>query len=217
MGASRRTSEPPKTAGEEAIMLIQKTTALVVLATSLFAMGCGSAPNSTEPTEMPDSTEPAEMPDDFKIVARYKAGWDAAQPWEYIITADGNVAQKIGPVGPERTLSEKRTELSKDDVKALFAKVVEMHFFTLRDRYKPERVWDLDTLVLEITMGQNTHKVLVYAHEFQPKDDQNDVDRFLCVWSEVLRMVPGPNPNQVPDWYKPGNYRDRLKSGKLAN
>jgi hypothetical protein len=71
-------------------------------------------------------------------------------------------------------------------------------------------VTDLATLVLEVTAGKKIHRVLVYGHNFlTAKEDQDAVDRFLGVWSEVLRAVLAPNPDQKPDQYRPGKYRSR--------
>jgi hypothetical protein len=146
-------------------------------------------------------------PDDFRIVARYAPGYSNWLRWQYTITADGKVAQDIGPggrSGGER--SEQQTKLSKDDIGALFAKVKGAHFFKLKAQYKGE-VTDEPTLVLEVTMDEKTHQVLVYGYRhLKEKEDQNAVDRFLSVWSEVIRKVPAPNPDQKPDLYKPGNY-----------
>jgi len=49
--------------------------------------------------------------------------------------------------------------------------------------------------------------VLLYGHRFlREKEDQEAADRFLGVWSEVLKKVPAPNEDQKVDLYKPGNY-----------
>jgi hypothetical protein len=75
-----------------------------------------------------DQPKPADapaVPDDFKMVVRFAPGYSDWLSWRYTITADGKVAQEIGPGGrgnpPER--KEKETKVSKDEVAALFAKV----------------------------------------------------------------------------------------------
>jgi hypothetical protein len=174
-------------------MLRRKTIALLGLLFFLFAVGVAA-----------DQPLP---PEDFKIVARYGPGYSNWLRWQYTITADGKVAQDIGPGGRgggER--SEKQTKLSKEELGALFAKVKETDFFKLKEQYKG-KVTDNPTLVLEVTMDKKTHRVLVYGYRhLTAKEDQDAVDRFLGVWSEVIRKVPAPNPDQKPDQYKPGNY-----------
>lgn len=174
-------------------MLCHKTIAVLGLVASLFAV--------TSATGSPGA------PDDFKIVAQYDPGYSDWLRWQYTITADGKVAQDIGPGGRgggERF--EKQTKLSKDDIGALVAKVKGADFFKLKEQYKGG-VTDQPTLVLEVTMDKKTHRVLVYGYRhLKEKENQNAVDRFLSVWSEVIRKVPAPNPDQKPDLYKPGNY-----------
>jgi hypothetical protein len=153
------------------------------------------------------AAEPPAVPDDFKIVARYAPGFSNWLAWQYAITADGKVVQDIGPGGRgggER--SRKETTLSKDDVAALYARVKEADFFTLKERYRGSAT-DQPTLVLEVTANGKTHKVQVYGHRFlREKEEQDAGDRFLGVWSTVLLKRPAPNPDQKPDLYKPGNY-----------
>jgi Domain of unknown function (DUF6438) len=174
-------------------MLFLKTIAVLGLVASVFAVA--------------SATGSPGAPDDFKIVARYGPGFSNWLRWQYTITADGKVAQDIGPGGRgggER--SEKQTTLSKDDIEALFAKVKGAEFFNLKEQYKG-KVTDHPTLALEVTMDKKTHQVLVYGYQhLKEKEDQNAVDRFLGVWSEVIRKVPAPNPDQTPELYKPGNY-----------
>jgi hypothetical protein len=174
-------------------MLFRKTIALLGLVGSLSAVA--------------SATGSPRAPDDFKIVARYAPGYSNWLGWRYTITADGNVAQDIGPGGRgggER--STKQTKLSRNDIDALFAKVKGADFFKLKEQYRA-KVTDNPTLVLEVTMDKKAHKVLVYGHRhLRDKEDQKAADRFLAVWSEVIRKVPAPNPNQTPDMYQPGNY-----------
>jgi hypothetical protein len=174
-------------------MLCHKTIAVLGVVASL----CAAASAAGAP----------DTPDDFKLVARYGPGLSPWLRWQYTITADGKVAQDIGPGGRgggER--SEKQTKLSKDAIAALFAKVKGADFFTLKEKYQGGAT-DQPTLVLEVTLGKKTHRVLVYGHRhLTEKEDQSAVDRFLGVWSEVIRRVPAPNPDQKADLYKPGNY-----------
>ena len=168
----------------------------------LVLLACSSAAPAADP--------PA-VPDDFKMVVRFGPGYSDWLSWRYTITADGKVAQEIGPGGrgnpPERT--EKETKLKKDEVAALFAKVKEADFFKLKEQYKG-KVTDQATLILEITADKKTHTVKLYGHRFlREKEDQDAADRFLSVWSEVLRKLPAPNPDQKVDLYKPGNYRTK--------
>ncbi|MFO0969171.1 MAG: hypothetical protein U0793_26755 [Gemmataceae bacterium] len=157
--------------------------------------------------------DPAPVPPDFKLVAGYGPGYSSWLRWQYTISADGKVAQDIGPGGRgggERV--EKETTISAKDVVALFAKVKEADFFTLKEQYKG-KVTDNPTLVLEVTMEKKTHKVLVYGHRhLRAKEDQDDADRFLAVWAEVIRKVPAPNPEQKPEMYKPGAYVKKKKA-----
>jgi len=145
-----------------------------------------------------------EVPEDFKIVALYGPGFSDWLSWKYIITADGNVAQEIGPGRFTNKRSEKQTKLSKDDIAILFTKVKEADFFKLKARYVAN-VTDNEDLVLEVTMNKKTYQVSVYGYEFlKEKEDQAAVDRFLSIWSAVIRKVPAPNPKQTPDEYQRG-------------
>jgi hypothetical protein len=172
-------------------MLFHQTIAVPGLVACLFTIAPAKGASGT--------------PDDFKIVARFEPGFINWLRWQDTITADGKVVQDIGPGRRGGERSEKQTELSKDDIAALVAKVKEADFFQLREQYKA-RVTDHPTLVLEVTMDKKTHRVLVYGYQrLKEKEDQKAVDRFLSVWSEVIRKVPAPNPAQKPDLYKPSN------------
>jgi hypothetical protein len=141
---------------------------------------------SLGPTCMADQTT---VPADFKIVARFYPGFSPLQPWENIITGDGKVS------GYSKT-----SKLSEDDLRALLAKIKEADYFALKERYT-YAVTDSSTLVLTVTLDKKTHKVEVYAHEDLRKD--NEVKRFLKVWSEVLRRAPSRFPEQTPERYEP--------------
>jgi hypothetical protein len=153
------------------------------------------------------AADPPAVPDDFKLMARFAPGYSNWLSWRYTITADGKVAQVIGPGGRgggERT--EKEDKITKEDVVAIVAKVKDADFFKLKEQYKGKAT-DQATLVLEVTQDKKTHQVLLYGPRFlREKEDQDAADRFLAVWAEVLRKVPAPNPDQKPEMYKPGNY-----------
>jgi hypothetical protein len=95
---------------------------------------------------------------------------------------------------------KKESRLSEADIKALLAKIKESDFFALKERYEYD-VTDNPTLILTVTQNKKTHAVLVYApHHLR---ENRDVKRFFTVWSDVLRKVPSPNPDQKPELYKP--------------
>jgi Domain of unknown function (DUF6438) len=151
--------------------------------------------------------DPPAVPADFQIVATYGPGYSNWLSWKYSITADGKVVQDIGKGGRGGgEPSQKETTLKKEEVAALFAKVKEAEFFKLNEQYKG-KVTDQATLILEITADKKTHKVLLYGQRFlKEKEEQDAADRFLSVWSEVLKKVPAPNADQKPDLYQQGNY-----------
>ena len=140
-------------------------------------------------TAAPQDKQP--IPSDFKIVARYVRGYSSWKSWETTITSDGKVVQEILASKD----AKKRIKLAKDDMNALLALVNEANFSALKERYD-YLVTDNPTLILTITMDKKTHKVSVYAPAFLEKNEE--VERFLKVWSEVLRKVPSPNPGQKP-------------------
>jgi hypothetical protein len=136
------------------------------------------------------------VPADFKIVAQYGAGYSDWNSWRHTITGDGKVVKEVLTIKD----TKEESKLSDDDLKALIAKVREADFFKLKERYEYE-VTDNPTLILTVTLDGRTHKVSVYAPSHL-KDDK-EVKRFFKAWSEVLRKVPSPNPDQKPDPYKP--------------
>ncbi|ODU00385.1 MAG: hypothetical protein ABS79_03475 [Planctomycetes bacterium SCN 63-9] len=152
------------------------------------------------------------IPASFKIVARYGAGYSTWKSWRHTITGDGNVVKEVFSIKKTRILGDgnvvknvfglgttkEETKLPEDDLRALIAKIEEADFFTLRKRYT-HGVTDNPTLILTITLDRKAHEVMVYAPGFL-RDDQ-EVKRFLKVWSEVLRKVPPPNSDQKPDLY----------------
>jgi len=136
------------------------------------------------------------VPGDFKINAEYGAGYSAWTSWEVTITGDGRVIQEYF----DEKEVKKRSSISKADLKALWVKVNEASFFKLQPKYSVD-VEDNPTLLLTITANKVTHRVMVYAPDHL--EDHKDVKQFFRVWSEVLRKVPAPNPDQKPDLYKP--------------
>jgi hypothetical protein len=161
--------------------------AIAVLAIVVFSCGTNR------------SADPPAIPADFKVVARYQPGLSSWHGWQDSIMADGKAAQVTTPgrnTGGKPT--EKELNLSKDEIASLLAKVKESGFYGLREQYRAS-VTDLPTLILEVTLDKKTQKVEVYGRRMSDKDDQEAVERFLQVWSEVLRKVPSPNPAQKPE------------------
>lgn len=145
------------------------------------------------------AADPPAIPADFKIVARYQPGLSSWVGWHDTIAADGKVIQATTGGRASPKASEKQLNLSKDEIASLLAKVKESDFFGLKEQYRAV-VTDHPTLILEVTLDGKTHKVEVYGHRLlTDKDDQTAVKRFLQVWSEVLRKVPSPNPEQKPE------------------
>ncbi len=187
------------------MMLFQKTIAGLVLVTSLFAIGCGSKTETPLVPDSPGIDEPKDVPADFKIVADYSAGYSSWKSWNYTINADGSVVQKTLPSRGSAENSTKQTKLTKDDIEVVWSKVREAHFFKLKKEYKAN-ITDQPTLNLEITRNKETHRVSVYGYQdITQKDEQNEVKRFLGIWSEVVKLVPPPNPDQKWSMYKLGN------------
>jgi hypothetical protein len=142
----------------------------------------------------PEDKEP--IPRDLKIVAEYGAGYSHWKSWRYTITRDGKVAQEIYDIEDTKKVSQ----ISNDDLKDLLAKIKEADFFALKKRYEYQ-VTDNPTLILKVTLDKKTHEVVVYAPGHLEKN--KDVKRFFRVWSEILRIIPSPNPEQKPGLYKP--------------
>ena len=103
-----------------------------------------------------------EVPDDFKLVAKYSAGFSVWKQWETTITADGKAIQKITPGRKGGENSKKEEKLSKDDLKTLADTIKDADFSALKDSYR-SLATDQPTLILEITRGKKTHKVEVYG------------------------------------------------------
>jgi WD40 repeat protein len=152
----------------------------------------------------PASAVAQPVPEDFKMVARYGPGFSDWRSWTTSITGDGKALQKVGTGGRGGgEPSEKTASLSKDDLAALVSRVKEADFFKLKGKYRG-RATDQATLTLEVTLGKKTHQVSVYGFRFiRDKEEQDEVDRFLRVWVELLKKVPSPNP-ELLDLYKAG-------------
>ncbi len=153
-------------------------------------------------TPAPVTAQP--VPAEFKVVARYAPGFSDWRSWTTTITGDGAALQKIGRGGRGGgEPSEKKSSLTKDDLKALRTRIEETDFFKLKGKYRGTAT-DQATLTLEVTLDKKTHKVSVYGFRFlRDKEDRDEVDRFLKVWVEVLKKVPSPNPERL-DLYKAG-------------
>jgi hypothetical protein len=134
------------------------------------------------------------IPGDFEIVAEYYPGYSKWQRWITTITADGNVVQE--PWGSKKNESR----LNEKDLRDLLEKVKEANFFSLKPRYAANAT-DCSTLLLTVTRDKKTHKVAVYGPDFLKND--KEVRRFLPVWTELLRKVASPNPEQKAELYKP--------------
>jgi hypothetical protein len=144
-----------------------------------------------------------QVPDDFKVVATYSAGFSTWKQWETTITDDGKAVQKIQPGRNGGRDEQKTSMLSPDDLKALSKAIKDADFATLKESYR-SLATDQPTLILEITEGAKTHKVSVYGPSLlKTEADRAAARRFLRVYSEVLRAVPSPNPDQTPEMYAP--------------
>ena len=91
------------------------------------------------------------------------------------------------------------SSLARADLAAIQAKITSADFATLKKSYD-HPMTDNPTLILTITANNKTKAVSVYAPSHLRSEE--DVKRFLQVWSEVLRKVPAPNPEQKPDMYQ---------------
>ncbi|MGP0069237.1 MAG: hypothetical protein ACLQGP_37260 [Isosphaeraceae bacterium] len=151
---------------------------LPILSACLLLAGCGSR-------------DQPQFPNDLEIVAQIFPGKSDWKPWKHTITADGKVVREFAN-------EERESQLTRADLKDLLDKNEEADFFALKERYD-SRVIDSSTLVLKITRNKKTHEVEVDAPAFQKKDE--DVRKFLKIWTEILRKVPAPNAEQKPEDY----------------
>jgi hypothetical protein len=172
------------------------------LVTLLFAIGCKAKNETSKIPDAPDLRDSGTVPEDFEVIAGYSAGFGPWMSWTYKIHADGNVAQEhLGGRGSGKDAT-KQTKLNKEEIDTLWAKVKSAQFFNLKQDYKAT-ITDQDTLTLKITRSKQTHQVAIYGYQDLPAPDRNDVNRFLGIWAEVIRLIPPPNPEQTPDLYKP--------------
>ena len=142
----------------------------------------------------------SEIPNDFDLSAEYKAGYSDWASWKVTITGDGRAFQEIHdfrkPVPIQKSFS-----LSQDDLQELLRRIKESDIFTIleSDVTCDDFRTCGDFLIITLTMNAKSHRVQVYdpAHV----KDKEGVQRFLKVWSEVLRKVPSPNAEQTADLY----------------
>ncbi len=133
------------------------------------------------------------VPEDLKISARYGAGLSDWKSWTVTIGQDGRTQQEVHyRAGRMKTFLSKLTER---DLRELWGKIEAARFFDLEPRYT-HPVTDCPTMILKVTANKKTYEVSVYAAQFV--EDKAAVKRFQSVWSEVLRKVPSPNPDQKP-------------------
>ena len=174
-------------------MLVLKQIAVLLVVVSITVPGCTSRTASPKPDESQEVVEPLEVPADFKIDARYAPGFSPSPGWATTIRADGNVSQTIhaGRGGGQGSINQ--SQLTKTDIDALWIKVMQAHFFQLKREYKAA-ITDNATLALEITRNKETHRVSVYGHQ-HIQVNRSEVDRFLSLWSEVIKLVLPPKPD----------------------
>lgn len=167
---------------------------LVFAAGSLLA--CNR--NSDGPAE-PTFTIVNGIPSDFKIVARYSAGYSPWKSWEVTISADGTVSQRIIQGGPDFKDVVKSLTLSQKDLANLLTRIEQAKWVDLAGGYSYPVTCN-PTLLLDITMYGKSYCTEVYAPSHTK--EHAEVRLFLSVWSEILRKVPAPNPKQTPDMYQ---------------
>src|SRR5437868_6917206 len=100
-------------------MLSHRTTAFRAL--SPFLLACALLAASG-----PEDKKP--IPHDLKIVAEYGAGYSHLNSWRYTITSDGKVAQEVFDIDD----TKKSSQISRDDLRDLLAKIKEADFFALK-------------------------------------------------------------------------------------
>src|SRR2546423_1338634 len=110
----------------------------------------------------PTAADAQAVPDDFKIVAQFGPGYSNLKPWKCTITGDGKVLQEVSGGRGGGEPYEKKFTLTKEEINSLSAKIKEAEFFKLKEGYKGSAT-DQATLVLDITLNKQTHKVSVYG------------------------------------------------------
>jgi hypothetical protein len=181
------------------MMLFQKTIPGLALMTSLFVAGCAAETDTSDVPHSSGIVEAKEVPGEFKLVARFSPLGGRWLGWETTVGAYGKVAQTTWTVPRGIVKPAKQARLTKDELDLLWSKIKEAHFFELKKEYSSDAI-DQDILDLKITRKNETHEVSVYRdRNITKKDDRSEVKRFLGVWSEVIRFVPSPNPDQKAD------------------
>jgi hypothetical protein len=183
-------------------MTPQKLFATLALMVLLCVPGCAPKPNAPHIQDVRDTVEPVEVPGDFEIVAAMKPGYSPWMGWQDTIHVDGNVAQKILGGRGSGNDSNMDLKLTKADVELLWTKVREAKFYQLKNKYRGGAT-DQSTLEIIVTRNKQTHRVSVYGDSFIEGDaERKDVNRFLTVFAEVVKLVPSPNPEETADSYK---------------
>ena len=140
------------------------------------------------PSHPGGGNQTATIPANLQVVAEYGSGESDWKSWTVTIGSDGRVTQSIyGEPPRSRTLSRTQLEI-------LVATIRTQKFWRLRPEYLAEAT-DVPTLILSVTGHGRPHRVRVLLDPLVPQDA--DVQRFLRVWSEVLRLVPSPNAGQT--------------------
>ena len=136
------------------------------------------------------------IPPDLRIEAHYEADYSRprsrTRSWKVTIAGDGKAVQAFADRGGN---TKRELSLTRRDLQDLLNKAREADFFALPENTGP-RVLHAPTLILKITANKKTHRVSV--SEPSPRKDEESINRFMDVWSEVLRKVPPPNPDQKP-------------------
>jgi hypothetical protein len=128
--------------------------------------------------------------DDFKIVASFHPGGftDSRFPWETTITSDGTAVREIHE--GQRVLSRKTRILDVADIQGLKAAVTKADFFTIRPQIIAP-ITDASALSVTVTTQGRTYSVTVSG--LGEVKNEPEVQRFLLVWSAILKVVTSPN------------------------
>ena len=136
---------------------------------------------------------------DLKIVASHLGSESLWLLWKVTITGDGNVLKEVFDEH-DGQWRKTETKIPQEDLAEIIAKVKEAEFDSLRDTYSSGGS-DISRLTVAITQNKKTKQVSI-DHPSLPGTHQ-DMKRFLRVWSEILRKVPSPNPDEKPELYEP--------------
>ncbi|MCA8991240.1 MAG: hypothetical protein KDA88_04635 [Planctomycetaceae bacterium] len=140
------------------------------------------------------SSTPQGIPDDFQVVATYNAGRSHWSSWDTTILRSGEANQQARTNGQQQTQQFNLTDAEMSD---LWAAVQAAFFFQLKEAYESsEIVDDFPSMTLQVTVNGTTHSVSVHA----PLEaaGEPDLDLFNKLWIQVLKAVPPPNEEQVP-------------------